>query len=324
MMNSAPSQASHRLYSRQEAASSSTPRRAPDAPLSAADVVHVKGINICGWTVETSRGSIADSKTIDELSDRLKIPLPEMPFDKNALRITHEASGWQYIFDAVSALRSVEGVDQAHRTSGLDVGDGSVGTSNGSAGTGGAGSKRAQRSGGLLGDKPKKSRRVKVAYADEWGKSREPGPGSGPAPAPLNTASNFGSDVAKVVASAANDPTSTISLARDYDWTYSCTWPGHELPPKPSTARGNDGEVVSESQFNLGTDPARDRIPIERLGPPPNAGMPGAPKPEPILFYDDLVLYEDELGDNGSSMLNVKVVSLLWNGLAVTLLGKTD
>ena len=49
--------------------------------------------------------------------------------------------------------------------------------------------------------------------------------------------------------------------------------------------------------FAPGTDPARDRIPVERLGP----------SDAPILFYDELVLYEDELGDNGSSMLTVKV-----------------
>lgn len=30
-------------------------------------------------------------------------------------------------------------------------------------------------------------------------------------------------------------------------------------------------------------------------------------RPDPILFFDDLVLYEDELGDNGISLLNVKI-----------------
>ena len=28
---------------------------------------------------------------------------------------------------------------------------------------------------------------------------------------------------------------------------------------------------------------------------------------EKILFYDDVCLYEDELGDNGTSMLTVKI-----------------
>ena len=30
---------------------------------------------------------------------------------------------------------------------------------------------------------------------------------------------------------------------------------------------------------------------------------------DPILFYDEMVLYEDELDDNGVSILSLKVVS---------------
>jgi type 2A phosphatase activator TIP41 len=97
------------------------------------------------------------------------------------------------------------------------------------------------------------------------------------------SSSNFGSDVANAAANGA------IGAARDYDWTYSCTWPG-----------GDGGDV---NQWQKGADPNRDRIPVERLGPPTT---PGA-IPEPILFYDDVMLFEDELGDNGSSMLSVKV-----------------
>ena len=32
-------------------------------------------------------------------------------------------------------------------------------------------------------------------------------------------------------------------------------------------------------------------------------------KKTPILFYEELDLYEDELADNGASILNLKVVS---------------
>jgi type 2A phosphatase activator TIP41 len=98
-----------------------------------------------------------------------------------------------------------------------------------------------------------------------------------------STSSNFGADVAVAAANG------SIPAARDYDWTYSCTWPG--------------GEVSQPSQWKAASDPARDRIPLERLGPPTIPGV----KPDPILFYDDIVLYEDELGDNGCSMLGVKV-----------------
>jgi type 2A phosphatase activator TIP41 len=30
-------------------------------------------------------------------------------------------------------------------------------------------------------------------------------------------------------------------------------------------------------------------------------------RPDPILFYDEIDLYEDELGDNGMSLLSIKI-----------------
>lgn len=106
-----------------------------------------------------------------------------------------------------------------------------------------------------------------------------------------------------VLESSAVDATSSspITTAKQYDWTYSSTWAG--LPGRAEAARLDEREKEDTNPwanvFQLAQDPARDRIPVERLGP--SSG-------EPILFYDDVMLYEDELGDNGSSMLNVKVV----------------
>lgn len=85
-----------------------------------------------------------------------------------------------------------------------------------------------------------------------------------------------------------------IAEARDYDWTYSTTWPGEDTIAQSTSASSSE----DPPKFRPGSDPAIDRIPVERLGP--SSG-------EPILFYDDLVLFEDELGDNGSSMLGVKI-----------------
>ena len=41
---------------------------------------------------------------------------------------------------------------------------------------------------------------------------------------------------------------------------------------------------------------AKDHIPVEELK-----------RTDPILFYDDVMLYEDELADNGTAMMNVRV-----------------
>jgi len=35
-------------------------------------------------------------------------------------------------------------------------------------------------------------------------------------------------------------------------------------------------------------------------------------RPDPILFYDDIILFEDELDDNGISKMNVRIVSLIF------------
>lgn len=34
-------------------------------------------------------------------------------------------------------------------------------------------------------------------------------------------------------------------------------------------------------------------------------------KPDPILFYDENILFEDELADNGTAVLTTKVVRIL-------------
>lgn len=129
-------------------------------PSSVADTVQVRGISVAGWTIETHRGSIADSKTIDNLSDEWEIPLPEMPFDKNKLIIKHPLTGWVYCFNGMDALRSIEGVQANRKFSGIDMGKDESNQSNHNA--------RVGKSG--LGEKPKK--RVQVSYANEWGKKR--------------------------------------------------------------------------------------------------------------------------------------------------------
>jgi type 2A phosphatase activator TIP41 len=40
-----------------------------------------------------------------------------------------------------------------------------------------------------------------------------------------------------------------------------------------------------------------EKIPLDKLK-----------QPDPILYYNELVLYEDELSDNGDSSLSIKLV----------------
>ena len=240
-------------------------------------------------------GPIGSSAEMDALSEILGIPPPEMAFPHNSLVLQHADSGFSLCFDAVRTLRSIDGVQAANRLHGIDCRDQRTSSTKPSKSS-------------VPGAKPKAktSSSIKVAYAKEWGKSRTDFVASGadePAQAPANeTGSHFGVS------------TADITAAKDYDWTYSSTWPGalgctapQPLLPTQSTPTVAAGlrplatppaEVGGKKWFEPGTDPARDRIPVERLGP--SSG-------EPILFYDDIVLYEDELADNGSSIVNVKV-----------------
>lgn len=65
---------------------------------------------------------------------------------------------------------------------------------------------------------------------------------------------------------------------KPFDWSYTTDYKGTVLS--------------SEKPFT----PSEEPIPIELLK-----------RPDPILLFDDIVIYEDELADNGISMLSVKI-----------------
>lgn len=67
-------------------------------------------------------------------------------------------------------------------------------------------------------------------------------------------------------------------VVKPFDWSYTTDFKGTLSPTSPP--------------FRESTTP----IPVELLK-----------RPDPILFFDDVVLYEDELADNGIAMLSCKV-----------------
>ncbi|CAO1635028.1 unnamed protein product [Parajaminaea phylloscopi] len=267
------------------------------------DRVTHRSIAIASWNITTTRGAIGNSAYMDDLGQRLGVPPPEMVFPTNTLVVTHTPTGFAYRFNAEEALRCVEGVAGDCRLTGADLSQ----DWRTHAGTAGSTHHHARRT---VGEKPKrKNKAIKVAYAEEWGKSRNDPANMAPLSDPSASTSGAVPDAPSTAFGAA--AATQIAEARDYDWTYSTTWAGSS-----GTASGTDSEAhdqahsqSSEQQpsappppsipaFAPATSPSTDRIPVERLGP--SSG-------EPILFYDDLVLFEDELGDNGSSMLGVKI-----------------
>lgn len=69
-------------------------------------------------------------------------------------------------------------------------------------------------------------------------------------------------------------------VVKPYDWSYSTTYRGSQAPPAADRA----------------LRPSDKPIPIELLK-----------RRDPMHFFDDVMLYESELDDNGISMFNVKV-----------------
>ncbi|KAI0941365.1 hypothetical protein AcV7_002963 [Taiwanofungus camphoratus] len=101
---------------------------------------------------------------------------------------------------------------------------------------------------------------VKVGYADAWMKSRT-GPSSQlPMPETVPT--------------------------KPYDWTYTTTYSGHNLPSTTAFDCWEPAELDNPSHS----------IPLAELT-----------RQDPILFYAEIPLFEDELHDNGSSHLLVRI-----------------
>ncbi|BAT93916.1 hypothetical protein VIGAN_08046900 [Vigna angularis var. angularis] len=79
----------------------------------------------------------------------------------------------------------------------------------------------------------------------------------------------------------------------DYDYTFTTPYCGSGNIEIDKDV--NEGEISKETSDILWED-CKDQIDVAALA-----------SKEPILFYDEVVLYEDELADNGVSLLTVKV-----------------
>lgn len=71
--------------------------------------------------------------------------------------------------------------------------------------------------------------------------------------------------------------TDVKDVVKPYDWTYSTDY------------RGTTTAEFEQSDKSM--------IDLELLR-----------RPDPILFYDENILYEDELADNGTAMLSIRLV----------------
>lgn len=75
-------------------------------------------------------------------------------------------------------------------------------------------------------------------------------------------------------------------VVKPFDWSYTACYRGTEVPASRGTWEGR----------RLVDAPEGKEIPLELLK-----------RRDPILFFDEVVLYESELDDNGISLFNIKV-----------------
>ncbi|KAL4615297.1 hypothetical protein ACB092_07G113400 [Castanea dentata] len=81
----------------------------------------------------------------------------------------------------------------------------------------------------------------------------------------------------------------------DYDYTFTTPYCGSETIEIDTEKHGRE-EISQGGTYGLHWDNCEEKIDVVSLA-----------SKEPILFYDEVVLYEDELADNGVSLLTVKV-----------------
>ncbi|GAA5876006.1 hypothetical protein JCM16303_006990 [Sporobolomyces ruberrimus] len=88
---------------------------------------------------------------------------------------------------------------------------------------------------------------------------------------------------------SATDSTSHMTIVKPFDWTYTTLHPGNTIPPSSPTPSS----------------------PLEwKKAPPTHQGIPLALLARtdiPILFFDEVPLFEDELGDNGIADVTIRV-----------------
>lgn len=78
----------------------------PKHHIEESDTFH--SITLPSWDIVAGNHPISNATHLDELNAELGIPLPEMTFGHNLIRLKHIPSLWEYQFDALHALKLVK------------------------------------------------------------------------------------------------------------------------------------------------------------------------------------------------------------------------
>ena len=90
---------------------------------------------------------------------------------------------------------------------------------------------------------------------------------------------------------------------KPYDWTYTTTYLGHETKLDPAAA-----DIAALTSPDPVAEPSISWQPADPENPLNSIPISELSRPDPILFYAEIPLFEDELHDNGASSLLVRIV----------------
>ena len=90
---------------------------------------------------------------------------------------------------------------------------------------------------------------------------------------------------------ARSDHADINKIAKRYDWTYT-----------PTDYKGTLSSDNDQKSKGTAVTPSDEKIDYEKLK-----------IQERILFFDEIILYEDELDDNGVAKLSIKIVSVFFS-----------
>jgi len=98
---------------------------------------------------------------------------------------------------------------------------------------------------------------------------------------------------------------------KPYDWTYTTTYSGHETQVSLEQASDISSSLTPNPPPPSNADkPSITWKPADPEDPTNTIPLAELTRPDPILFYAEIPLFEDELHDNGASSLIVRIVCL--------------
>lgn len=225
-------------------------------------------ISVNDWSIYTTKGPICLSEELDHLNDtRFDFPLPEMIFGKNRVVLVNDKTGASIDFNTLDAL------DSLAPTTDFKVAYYKEWLSTRPR----AHNSVVEGDGSVSqGDLPRSN--DTIGSGNTSGTSGTSTTGDTNTNSTNSTSSNETSStsVTNVLAPVLTPQSTDLQLVKPYDWTYSTNYKG----------------TLRQCKFV----PTTQDIPLDKLV-----------RQDPILFYDESILFEDELGDNGISMFLTRI-----------------